>query len=257
MMFINSKLKSRVVPIMMLALLLSPAIFAQEGEIEPNIKKLKSNFVAKQEKAAIELIKIGEPALPSIIEVLKDKKWYARRAAAFTLGEIKSKRAVSALVAALNDKDKRVRSQVAVSLGRIGDKTAVEPLIVRLQKEKKKWCRKYIVEALGKIGDPVVVPVLVKYFEDGDKDKNARCAAVYALRHIKDESALSCIKSALNDENTDVRYEAAVALGMFDDKNLLPFLREAFEKESDSKVRSGINWSIKLLEQRRKNEKGN
>lgn len=114
------------------------------AEIESLVKKLKSNIVSKQKKAALQLITIGEPAISSIIELLKDKKWYARKMAAFTLGEIKSKDAVSVLISSLDDKHPDVRSQAANALVIIGDKSAIQPLKDRLQKENKKAVRKLI-----------------------------------------------------------------------------------------------------------------
>ncbi len=114
------------------------------AEIESLVKKLKSNIVSKQKKAALQLITIGEPAVSSIIELLKDKKWYARKMAAFTLGEIKSKDAVSVLISSLDDKHPDVRSQAANALVIIGDKSAIQPLKDKLQKEKKKAVRKLI-----------------------------------------------------------------------------------------------------------------
>jgi len=114
------------------------------ADIESLVKKLRSNIVFKQKKAALQLITIGEPAVSSIIELIKDKKWYARKMAAFTLGEIKSKDAVSVLISSLDDKHPDVRSQAANALVIIGDKSAIQPFKDRLQKEKKKAVRKLI-----------------------------------------------------------------------------------------------------------------
>jgi hypothetical protein len=72
-------------------------------------------------------VKIGEPAVPALIETLKDGHAYARKGAAQALGAIALARpgyawgaVAPALVELLNDKDSLVRDMAADALVKIG-----------------------------------------------------------------------------------------------------------------------------------------
>lgn len=70
------------------------------------------------------LIKIGEPAIPALIEVLKVGDWDLRGRTAEALGEIGDKTAIPALTEALKDKDKSVRDAAAEALKKLEGKKA-------------------------------------------------------------------------------------------------------------------------------------
>ncbi|MEM3071821.1 MAG: HEAT repeat domain-containing protein, partial [Candidatus Anstonellales archaeon] len=72
---------------------------------------------------------IGKPAVPALIDALKDENWDVRYRAAKALGEIAEKggdcsAAVPALIDALKDNDWSVRYRAAKALGKIAEKTA-------------------------------------------------------------------------------------------------------------------------------------
>ncbi|MEM4359193.1 MAG: HEAT repeat domain-containing protein, partial [Candidatus Bilamarchaeaceae archaeon] len=74
-----------------------------------------------------EVVAIGEPAVPALIDALKDKNEDVRYGAAIALGKIGDARAVPALIDSLNDKGWIVREGAAKVLGRIGfDKIPIE-----------------------------------------------------------------------------------------------------------------------------------
>jgi HEAT repeat protein len=68
------------------------------------------------------LARIGEPAVPALIETLNDRDPKVRAAAAMALARIGSqaKAAVPALIKALKDKDPDVRREAARALGQMG-----------------------------------------------------------------------------------------------------------------------------------------
>ncbi|OYT68772.1 MAG: hypothetical protein CFK48_10465 [Armatimonadetes bacterium CP1_7O] len=87
--------------------------------------------------------------------------------------------AVPALMQALRDEDKDVRSAACEALGAIGDASAVPALIKALGdwRVRSAACR-----ALGAIGDASAVPALINALEDGDwRVRSAACRALERL----------------------------------------------------------------------------
>ena len=60
-----------------------------------------------------------------MISQLQDTDAGVRWRAAYTLGQLKAKKAVEPLIAALEDQDPRVRGRTAEALGRIGSRSAL------------------------------------------------------------------------------------------------------------------------------------
>ncbi len=172
-----------------------------------------------------ELVGIGAPAVPALIEALKDKDndLYIRGNAAYALGEIKDPQAVPPLIEALKDEDLVVRRVAAYALGKIKDPLAVPPLIEALKDED------LVVRREG---------------------WRVRLAAVHALGQIKDPRAFEPLIEALKDADTDVRQNAAYALGMIGDKRAISALDGRLDLlgEQDTHVRQAIEYSIKKLE---------
>lgn len=68
-----------------------------------------------------------------------------------------------------------------------------------------------VVNLLGDIGDPVVIPDLIDILET-DSNDDVRWQAAWSLGRIGDQQALSHLIEALNDESQDVRWFAAWSL---------------------------------------------
>ena len=124
---------------------------------------------------------IGTPdVVPVLTEALTDSSALIRLTAARALADAADPTAVPALIAALKDKDNDVRGGAAIALGAIGApaKAAVPVLIDMLEQAGciEGGC---IIQGLGGIGTPDVVPVL---------------------------------KDALNDESGQIRYMAEIEL---------------------------------------------
>lgn len=119
----------------------------------------------KQNYMLDELVKIGKPAVETLIQFLEHKCKYMRERAAKSLGEIKDARAVEPLIQLLKDEDTGVRRESIKALGKIIDIRAVEPLIQTLQDEDRD-VRMKSTEALGKIKDIRAIEPLIKILKD-------------------------------------------------------------------------------------------
>jgi HEAT repeat protein len=161
-------------------------------------------------RAAIEaLVKIGSPAVPPLKKALEDNRGDICGVFAYILGRIRNPDAIPSLIAALANDGRGVRKKVAEALGRIGDH-AVQPLIDLLA-DKKEDIRKSAVYALGVTRSPDAVPILITQLQGRGVGEEAAQAlirigkpAVDALLHI------------VNHDN-DLREAAAEMLGEIGD----------------------------------------
>jgi len=105
-------------------------VLAKIGEpaIPPLIEALGMWSVAND--ASYALVKIGEPTVPALIKVLSHQSWFARSNAAYTLGEIggSAQSAVLALREVLDGKNLLVCRRAVEALGKIGTPEALKAL---------------------------------------------------------------------------------------------------------------------------------
>lgn len=133
--------------------------------------------------------------------------------------------------------DPRVRRYLALALGRLGDRSAVPALREALDPNAAdSETVIYSMWALGVIGDPVVVPDLLKFA--ASEDPGYRKAAVHSLGVFPDPAAQAAVVAALSDAVEDVRWNAAISLGHRGDAAAVPVLlqmldRAALAKEAD------------------------
>ena len=169
---------------------------------------LKDRNLNVRIKAAEELLKIGKPAAEPLIAALKGENPYVREFAAYTLGEIRDRRAVEPLIVILNDKNINVREAGTRALGEIRDPRAIMPLIAEL-KDKDINIRKYATEALARIRTPAIDPLILVL-----KDENSyvRQEAAVTLGLIRNPRAIGPLNAALRDKDKKVRNAAAQAL---------------------------------------------
>jgi len=194
-------------------------------------------FIANQEWD--KCVEMGESAVEPLIAALK-YGGDTRKEAAIALGKIGDKRAVEPLIVVLNDKfwdaNANAAGEAAWALGEIGDQSAVKPLITML----KGRYRSKAGEALGKIGQPAVKPLIAASIDadtsealtligspavepliDALKHKNyaVRMNAAKALCRISDKRAVGPLIIALKTPDSSVRKEAVEALGKFGSKS--------------------------------------
>lgn len=174
------------------------------------------------------------------IDLLKDPDWVVRREAVITLGEMGDERCVEPLGKALRDGDWQVREAAVEAIAQVGS-PAVE-LLIKLLRD---WdCRKYAIQALGKIRDERVLDPLMHQlrsdeFKDDaiqalvelgepavprliaalrDKDENVRKSAVLALGRIKSQEAIDPLIEMTKDADWFIRLTAAAALESIGDE---------------------------------------
>ncbi|MGE0193573.1 MAG: HEAT repeat domain-containing protein [Planctomycetota bacterium] len=88
---------------------------------------------AERQRIAIDLLRLGEPAVAPLIEALADPDPGVRVLACFVLGQLRDARALDALAARLDDPAQGVRHEAATALLRNGDRRGVDVLLAALE----------------------------------------------------------------------------------------------------------------------------
>ena len=187
-------------------------------------------------------------AVPALIRMLGDSRWFVVRNAADLLGEMVASQAEDALIGLLRHSDDRVRRSATNALLKLGTPNALKGIYeavsdsspeVRMQAAAAIATRKdgrtaatliraiedeadadvqlAMIAALGRVATTEAVQKLVRLAEPEGrlfrkKATNIRVAAVQALGDAKTPAALSALKELAGDKEKDVRETATRAL---------------------------------------------
>ena len=162
------------------------------AQIAAQIADLKSADQEVSGQANLTLIRIGEPAVPALVELLRSDDARLRARAATTLWGMGSKgrAGVPALASALADPDIEVRLASAMALEGIGpDAREAMPALVRALKDREGRVRQWAAKALGKIGPAAkdALPALV----EASKYDPIRPAVEEAISQIRGEQPVN------------------------------------------------------------------
>ena len=233
------------------------------------VKEAKNR--GEKREAAASLAEIGEPAVESLIGLLKNKdlyvRWYTanvagsvrseklvqplikllydedrnvRRAAAGSLGSTGSEQAVRPLIEALQDQERDLTISAARALGHIGSSEAIKPLIEVLQSENK-GIAGAAAEALGRIGDQEAVAPLIRCLEEQENCPYNEVG--WALRELDSERSVDAFIAGLKDETWWRRSASATALGTINSEKCIGPLTGAL-KDENNQVRCAVVLSL-------------
>ena len=157
---------------------------------------------------------LGEAsAFDDVALTLSHKDARVRRMAAKALGQLDAGRAVPLLLKTLPKADPNTLLELVIQLGDMKDPRAVSPLVELLQNgnfpgPEAEKLRQAVLESLGAIGSPEVVPVLSKLFKKKGflgrlEPLPLRMAAARALGSIGTREAREAIALALGIESKD------------------------------------------------------
>lgn len=249
--------KSLALIIPVVAVVLLGAIFINSQretttQLERSIQHLAPyEFRSTRSYAAEVLGQMGpaaQPAVPALLEALRDKEGIVCRAAAKALVNISSSpEVVSALIDCLEDSDCAAPTTILESLLLIAPPEQARPaLIGALEHEKEQVCTA-AAEALGEIGPlPGVVPALVECLQDSQCP--ARREVVHSLGQIgaPAQEAVPALQAATEEEDELVRLAAAKALWQITQQPE-PALTMAIEVLKDEGCGSSRGWAAELV----------
>jgi HEAT repeat protein len=143
----------------------------------------------------------------AIKPLLNDQDEFVRREAVYALGLTRSRNATAAVIERLlNDKEDGVRAAAAVALGQIGDETSVVPLSTVLtgqakrkgKQERNEFVLRASATSLGRIRSSAGVPALIAALTNEKFSSDIRREAAAALGLIGDRSAIDALTQAVN-----------------------------------------------------------
>ncbi len=156
----------------------------------------------------------AEPSADALLQHLRSPSPEVAAAAAWALGEMASRRAVEPLIAVAGEPQApaKVREEAANALAKIKDEAAV-PVLIALVKSTEQNVRAAAVDALGTLKVRAAVEPLC---EVAVKDENLviRELALVALGRIGDPAALDVVLAAMESEHVRVRDQALRSLGL-------------------------------------------
>lgn len=176
----------------------------------------------------VALKRIGDDAIPVLLNLLEDEDWNRRCGAAWVLGGLQDRAAVPGLLRALNDPQAVVRKESAVALSLIRDPETIASLLTLLRDID--WeVRKTAADALASIGTSAI-PGLLRMLQDASND--VRRIAILVLGRLGDAMAVPALLIELKTSNTDVRAAAVHALGQIRDEEAIPELTKCLSDQS-------------------------
>ncbi|MEE2779686.1 MAG: HEAT repeat domain-containing protein [Myxococcota bacterium] len=213
-------------------------------EMGPQILGLFSDRDRGVRVAAIQAVGRLKPAgtPEALARAIGSENLNEKLVAAVALGRTGSPGAVEPLVSALSHFHPKVKMSAARSLGLLKAREATRPLAILLADPVTVApVRRVLCAALGDIGDPDGVPILLQVL--GDPDVRVRKDAISALGRLKDDRAIAALSLlARVDELADV---SVVALGTIGHRDALPALiRLLKEKRQPKPVLQRAFWAV-------------
>ena len=170
---------------------------------------IKGLYISRADGATIfqecrfALVRIGEPAVQPLIEVLRDRDENLNKfgkqldfkpgvlafKAAYVLGDLASPKAVPALVGKLKEKDAGgTQAEALQALGQIGDEAALSAIREQLKNAKADpKVRQAACDAVLRAFDFKSLPALIDLAKNEKGDANLRVAAAMVLSRIGDK----------------------------------------------------------------------
>lgn len=155
--------------------------------------------------------------------------------------------ALSDLIKLLENRDWNIRAEAAKQLGDIGDRQAVPNLIEALKQglmDESQLLAEYAIEALGKLGDPIAVDVLLTVLHP---------AHLIEQVNIAMENYTPTVNSYLHAgrlffDVSDIRCFAAQALGQIGDPRAVPGLIQALNDPHDLYLHKAVHEALERID---------
>lgn len=228
------------------------AVLARAGEegTDAVIEALTASEDMKERRAFFDSLTRLNAAVPTLVHMLGDQRWYVARNAADLLGELRAAAGEAPLVELVKHEDDRVRRAAVVALAALGTPRAMQTvhaaladaspqvrmgaavglasrrgqasvvtLVRALDEETDAEVQQTILTTLGRLGTPEAIAKLVKVAEPegwlfNRKPTPMRVQAVRALAEAKaSPQAVSALRSLKDDRAREVRDAALRALG--------------------------------------------
>jgi hypothetical protein len=190
------------------------------------------------------LVKIRD-AVPTLIHLLGDTRWYVVRNSIDLLGEMRAPESENALLEVVSHREERVRRSAATALARFGTLRSIQA-VEKMVADPVPEVRTHAAQGLGGVKSPRAVGVLARAL-DGETDPEVQAVILAALgRQATDEAIARLTKAAEPDgrlfkrKPTALRLAAVQALAEANTPAALAALRRfADDREREIKAAAG------------------
>jgi len=190
---------------------------------------------------AIALTRSGVAALPALLPMLKDERWYVVRNMVTILGEIGSVDALSSLQMVARHPEPKVRKEIIKALLKINSQGAEHTLISLIDDEDEDVAWQAIY-SLGTIRSKAALRPLLDIVTNSDaflKDLALKKNALAALGRIGDRQATAVLLDIIGTRGwlapgrwQELKIAAAAALGQLGDETAIPLLKKVARRNT-------------------------
>jgi HEAT repeat protein len=187
---------------------------------------------ARQKAAVLVAQSSDDRDLPLMFELLGDKDWRVRKTIVDGFVRDARPEVVMGLIDALADPENAgKRNSATEALIRIAD-PAIPPIVERLQSEQDVDVRLSLVNLLGDLRSPDGFTTLVAML-DGETDINIASSVVSSLGKYRDASSLpQLIRTLAQREDLWLKFHVIEALGEIGDRSALPAILPLYAEKS-------------------------
>jgi HEAT repeat protein len=201
------------------------------------------------------LKKIGEAAVPELLNALVQENRDIRRRAAALLGEFPGQKAINqGLIKALGDPENAVRTAAACSLARTAkDTEGVLQALETLLEDRDDNLRRTACFAFITLGGPPsrVMPVVLRFLEEPQISENWGVCSILSQMGSSARPAVPALLKLLDHRNLEIVEEVVYTLGQIgkEASPALPKLRELLLNHQGGDGALAIQGVIKAIEQ--------
>jgi HEAT repeat protein len=196
-----------------------------QREVEDLVTDLRSTLITKRLKAVKDLGRLKTPlAVEPLSQIAADRSREVRCAVVEALTLINPPNLTHLLLPLSHDKSADVRLRVAHSFAACSDDEAISSLMT-LIRDSKDAVANMAARSLAK-NPKSSLALLIRLF--GDKEWKLRSRAAMAIKRMG-LGAVEALKSALEDNDANVRFWAAICLGNLRDRNHSKILLEKLQ----------------------------
>jgi len=219
---------------------------------EALIDLLTSSDSLTDRRAYLAVLAKIRDAVPTLIHLLGDNRWYVVRNAIDLLGEMRAAEAENALLDVVTHREERVRRSAATALARLGTLRSIQA-VEKMATDPVPEVRVHAMQGLGTVKSPRAVSVLARALDD-EPDQEVQAVILAALgRQATDEAVARLTKAAEPDgrlfkrKPTALRIAAVQALVEANTPAALVALRR-FANDREREVRVAAARAVKPKE---------
>lgn len=192
---------------------------------------LRSEDAAVKSSSAGKIVKIGEPAVEPLMNIMSNAEPEFRTGIAGLLIKI-GKPGIRGMIRTLNYGKTEMRTAIAGTILKSGDEEAVNAVYDRIRSEKNPEVKKALILSFVKDSHDKRIPDAL-HFALADKDPGVKALAIRLLGKIRDERAIDPLISVLNYSEETLADLASGSLAMYGKKAQPALLKELKGNGSD------------------------